>query len=187
MFASQRWAEAFVKSMGEDAEEAFAVFRIFVSWANKLPGAVFGTASSIQAERILKKAGEQVQPCSGAYEKVMRFIVLLIKKNCLRHSAVIIKEIQKSLDIKNNVLPVILESVYPPGDFEIKITDLIRERTGAEVRLEKKIKPELIGGYRLKIGDKVIDASILTQLTQMETALINMAAESMAANPIGEM
>lgn len=39
------------------------------------------------------------------------------------------------------------------------------------MELTGQVKEELIGGYRLRIGDEIIDASIRSQLQKMEACL----------------
>jgi len=176
MFLPRRWAEAFVNSLDENAEEAFGIFKILVQWINRLPGsqagsAVFGAAAAEQVNIILKKAGVKTG-ASESMEGASRFLTMLIGRNRLRYSPAIITEIQKILDVKNKKVRVILESVYPAGEQENEIKEIVRKRTGAgEVHLENKIRPELIGGFRLRINDEVIDASVLSRLRQMEEKL----------------
>ena len=171
MFTPQRWARAFINSMGNDAEEAFEFFRLLVSWTGKLPGAVAGTSSAAQALALIKKAGENAGIASESLEGASHFIFILIKKNCLRHSEEITSEIQKLLDAKKNILPVIFESAFPSGGFENELAEAIKKNTGAgEIRFRNVVRPELIGGCRLRIGDRLIDASVLSQLKQMENS-----------------
>jgi F-type H+-transporting ATPase subunit delta len=55
---------------------------------------------------------------------------------------------------------------------ELRITEAIKKRTGAlRIKLETQVNPELIGGYRLRIGDEIIDASVRSQLRRLESCL----------------
>jgi len=174
MSVSQRWAEAFVNSMGADAEEAFDALKIIIPWVKKCSGSndgytVFGMAAANQAGRIIKKAGEQSGDAGPVLDGVTRFITLMIEKKCFHYSDTVINDIQKLLDVKNNTVRVTLESAFPADESIDELTDAVRKRTHAnQVIIENTIRPELIGGGRLKIGDEVIDASVLSQLRQME-------------------
>jgi len=166
--------------MGADAEEAFGILVILLRWVNKLPGAVFGTASAAQLKTLIGKAGARAGAAgTESFECACGFAALLVKRNLLRHSASVISEIRKLLDSGNGIVHATLESassVFVPED---ELTSIIRERTGAnEVRLEKKIRPELVGGYRLRIGDKIIDASVLARLKQIENEMKNAVIET---------
>jgi F-type H+-transporting ATPase subunit delta len=66
-----------------------------------------------------------------------------------------------------------VESALPlDGELEAFISGEIRKRKMAgELKLEKRINAELIGGFRLRIGDEVIDASLRSQLQRMAADL----------------
>ena len=174
MFSPQRWAGAFIHTMGNDCEEAFAILKILNEWAKKLPGDISGTANAMQAEKAVRKAAEHLgikdsRPVEGA----LRFLVLIIRKGNLRYCDKIINEIDRQLDANKKTFTVILEYVFPPGkELEEQICETVKKRIGAaEVRIVKKPEPSLIGGFRLRIGDEVIDASVLSQLRKMEADL----------------
>lgn len=52
-----------------------------------------------------------------------------------------------------------------------KIVASLKKRMGREIKLESRIKKELLGGVVIRAGDKVIDGSALTRLGEMATAL----------------
>jgi F-type H+-transporting ATPase subunit delta len=51
------------------------------------------------------------------------------------------------------------------------LTKLLEKHTGRKVRARVDLDKELIGGVRVVIGDKVIDASVRAQLSALESAL----------------
>lgn len=175
MFVPQRWAAAFIDAMGGDAGEGFTVLRILSAWIQELPGAVFGSSAAKRLERFIAAGAEKT---GGAGEteilkKCSRFACLLVKKDLFKHIDPVLREIEKILNEQKGILPVIAESALPlDGELEAFIAGELKKRTGAaEVKLEKRIEPDLIGGLRLRIGDEVIDASLRGQLRQMATEL----------------
>jgi F-type H+-transporting ATPase subunit delta len=52
-----------------------------------------------------------------------------------------------------------------------ELTKLLEKHTGRMVRTRVDLDKELIGGVRVVIGDKVIDASVRAQLSALESAL----------------
>ena len=173
-FTPGRWAEAFVNTMGSDAEEALIIFKILRDWVNKLPGAVFGPSSSMQVKKIIGEAGARLGLSGSApLEGASQFIMLMVMKNIMRGSGDIITETERLLDKNKNMITVVLEYVFPPDkELEESISEIIKKQTGADgIRFIKKHEPALIGGYRLKMGDMVTDASVLFQLSNMEAAL----------------
>ncbi len=51
------------------------------------------------------------------------------------------------------------------------IADLVKQYTGGEVIVENMVKPDLIGGFVLTVGDRQVDASIAGRLNRLEKAL----------------
>jgi F-type H+-transporting ATPase subunit delta len=56
---------------------------------------------------------------------------------------------------------------------EKRIVDDLRNRLHLQPLLDKQIHPELIGGIVLRIGDRVFDGSIATQLKQLREQMLN--------------
>jgi len=52
-----------------------------------------------------------------------------------------------------------------------KIVSSLKKRLGREIKLTCKINKELLGGVVIRAGDKVIDGSARTRLSEMATAL----------------
>ena len=179
MFHPGYWAAAYLNSLekeGAGFEDSFAMLGILSSWAKSLPGEVFGCSAAQKIETLIRR-GVAEKKLSGGEEIAVRFLILMIKKNRFRYIDTVIDEIKRSLDNKNRVLSVSAEYALPPGgDFEFRIKEAVKKQTGAhEVKYSGKTRPELIGGYRLRIGDTVIDASILSRLSKLEDQLITGA------------
>lgn len=68
---------------------------------------------------------------------------------------------------------VVVESPFElPTAQQDKIVASLKKRMGREIKLECRIKKELLGGVVIRAGDKVIDGSALTRLGEMATALV---------------
>jgi F-type H+-transporting ATPase subunit delta len=50
---------------------------------------------------------------------------------------------------------------------EQQLSNALKAKLGREVRITSDIDPELIGGFRLRAGDMVIDGSVSGQLSQL--------------------
>jgi len=70
----------------------------------------------------------------------------------------------------------VIESVYALSDDELaSIDEIIKARTNlSKIMITNKINPELIGGIRVKVGTKVMDASIKNDLAQLEKQFIRV-------------
>jgi F-type H+-transporting ATPase subunit delta len=59
------------------------------------------------------------------------------------------------------------------GDLKQRLTDTLRGMLGGEPVVDITIRPELIGGLVLRVGDKVYDGSIATRLERLREYMIN--------------
>jgi F-type H+-transporting ATPase subunit delta len=69
---------------------------------------------------------------------------------------------------------VIVSSAEPLGAAaEERIAKEVRERLHLEPVLDKQVHPELIGGIVLRVGDRVFDGSIATQLAKLREKMLD--------------
>ncbi len=74
-------------------------------------------------------------------------------------------EAEKSVD-------VVAESAFElSAAQQDKIVSSMKKRMGREIKLTCKVNKELLGGVVIRAGDKVIDGSARTRLSEMATAL----------------
>ena len=197
MINPRSWANAFLNSLKDcQIEESFIkeslieesliddcieTLKALASSISSLGRDVFGSSAAAKLESLIREGVKQLEsPISS--EKalqplVVRFLILMVKKNTFRHFNLIMNEIEKILDKRRHIMRASIEycssgeNSFPIGeDFEMKLKEAIKIRMGAEkVILTKRQNPDLIGGYRLRIGDEVIDASIKSELRKLET------------------
>lgn len=71
-----------------------------------------------------------------------------------------------------NILDVTLTSASAVSeDQKTRLADSLKKRFGRQIRLNVTLDADLIGGARLKVGDRVIDGSVRTGLDKLATAL----------------
>ncbi|MCC3664301.1 F0F1 ATP synthase subunit delta [Staphylococcus haemolyticus] len=82
----------------------------------------------------------------------------------------IFKEFKRLYHEYHNEDSAIVESVYQLSDEELdRIKDLILKQTNlSQEHITTKINPELIGGFRVKVGTTVLDGSVKKDLEQIE-------------------
>jgi F-type H+-transporting ATPase subunit delta len=109
----------------------------------------------------------------SAMEYAIRFICLLVEKNCFRYIDSLLHKIEQELDEQKGILALSLEAADPlDSGFEKKLAQMIKERTGAAgVTMKTSVKPELLGGYRLRLGGFYVDASLKGQIEKMKSDL----------------
>lgn len=101
----------------------------------------------------------------------LKNILMILANN--RHLVLInsiFKEFKSLYNEYHNEDSAIVESVYQLSDEELdRIKDLILKQTNlSQVHITTKINPELIGGFRVKVGTTVLDGSVKKDLEQIE-------------------
>jgi ATP synthase F1 delta subunit len=170
MFKSKQWASAFLNSIEKEGGDIEDSVKIIKALANSLPDTVSGRADAIRLEPLVRSA---ISETKQGQETAIRFFLLMVKKNVICHVDSIIGEIKKTLDNRSGTVKVIAEYAFEPEkNFISEIKESIKKQTGAtSVELTGQINTDLIGGYRLKIDDQIIDASVRRQLLEMEAYL----------------
>jgi len=186
MFAGRAWAEALTNTLEREGckiEEGIEALGIFAPRVSSLRGIAFGSSAAEKLEALFREGLKKAGVSSPAYETALRFIVLMVRKNKFRHIDSVLAEAKKILDVKNRIVRAVVEYAAAPGEDaagaksakfmdESRIKELIKKRSGAVgVEMVVRNNQELLGGYRLRIGDEVIDASVRSQLKKLGNSL----------------
>lgn len=112
----------------------------------------------------------------GKIEDLSLNFIQLVNKNS-RESilALVAKSFNDLYKAHNNILDVELVSAVSLEDAtKSKILDKIKaENNGAQINLIEKIDESVLGGFIIKIGDKQLDASVASQLSNLKNILLN--------------
>lgn len=74
-------------------------------------------------------------------------------------------------------LTAIVQSAVPLNPAHLtRLRDEFKRRTGKEVDFDIRVKPELLGGMILQVGDKKVDASLSRKLRKLSDALLERAS-----------
>lgn len=118
---------------------------------------------------ILKKLFE-----GKLHPVTMSFFEIIARKNREEVLYAAAKEFEHLYEEAKGIQRAVLTSAVPvTAEIRQKAIDLVKAATGREVKLEEKIKPELIGGFTITYDDdKQIDASVRTKLKVLETEFL---------------
>lgn len=110
---------------------------------------------------VITKILDKVAPCA----MVRNFCLLLADKNRLSFLPEINASYGTLLDSAQGVLRGKLVTAVKLSDVVQKnVVDKLQRESGQKVVLDYEVDQEIIGGLMLKIGDKILDASIRAQL-----------------------
>ena len=165
------------------AEAAFALARD----ANALPAwsQMLRLASAVVADPKVAQALDNPVLDSGAKETLLlsicgdklaaegrSFIRVLIESDRISVLPQIQQMFESLKDAADGVAKAPIETACPFEGHELpELTAALEKRFGRKIEATVSVKPELIGGARVTVGDTVIDASVQEQLRAMAAQL----------------
>lgn len=122
--------------------------------------------------RTLKAVLEKIQ----ARGPVVKFLEYLIRKNRFRY----LEEISRAFStLMDEFLGIITVPINTARELSREEQEALGRRlesaTGQKVRMQWSVNPSLIGGIVIRVGEAVVDGSILGQLQAIRRALISPA------------
>ncbi len=144
-------------------------------------------ASNPELMRLLSSRMISAQERQGVIERiftgrvsetVLNFLRVVNQKDRMDVLPAIIREFGRLLDERHGVVEV---DAYVANRLDEAQTKRVSEGIGAalgrNVLLHQYVDPELIGGLKIRVGDRLIDGSVATQLKLMREQLIAAGRE----------
>jgi F-type H+-transporting ATPase subunit delta len=118
-------------------------------------------------DTIVKVFGPQLS------DYVRNFLLLLVDKRRETALAAIVKEYRRLANEARNIAEAEVTTAMPlaEGDKQALAAKLSAV-TGKKVVLNTRVNDRIVGGVVVKIGDKLIDGSVVRQLETLKTALL---------------
>ncbi|OGU34573.1 MAG: ATP synthase F1 subunit delta [Ignavibacteria bacterium GWB2_35_6b] len=146
--------------VSEDAEFIFNTFFSSKELRKILANPVIESAKkkSIIEEVFLNKISSET----------MSFILFVVNKGRENYIYSIMKRFMELRDKKLGYVNIEISSASELTEEQKKeLTDKLKNYTGKQVRLKYKIDSSILGGFVARIGDTIMDASILQQLKSL--------------------
>ncbi len=99
----------------------------------------------------------------------LAFINIIIHKRRETYLREIAEYVVKLYDQHEGIVKAelyVASAINPTLEKEILM--MVKKQIGQDIKMSVHLKPELIGGYLLKIGDKQIDASLAKQIKRLK-------------------
>lgn len=124
--------------------------------------------SDSQFFEVFESIAGQDQP-----EEVKNLLRVVIQNGRVEALPEIARQFRILKNESEGVADALIETAFPLGDAELKelLDALAKKFPGVKLHPVVSVKKELIGGVRVHVGDKLLDASIRARLSQMKTAL----------------
>jgi len=102
-----------------------------------------------------------------------RFIALLTRKGRAGDLTAIVDAFFQLLDQQQNIVSATITTAISLGDEQKKaIENRLHQLSGKNIRATYAVDPTIVGGFRARFGDTMIDASVRHQLDRMYETLV---------------
>ena len=104
----------------------------------------------------------------------LSFLKLILDKRREGYLKSIIEEFTEMADESRNITKADLYSAQEVPDEEVKtLAEMLSASTGKTVQLKQTVDESLLGGIKLRVGDRIIDASAAKKLELLREQLRN--------------
>lgn len=115
-------------------------------------------------------AGAAAEPVGGQLDNL---VGLLVERRRVALLAAVAREYRRLLDRQRGVVAAVVTSAAPlTADETAAVQARVEAMTGATVSLRSEVDPALIGGLTVRIGDRLLDASIQGRLERLRSQLL---------------
>jgi F-type H+-transporting ATPase subunit delta len=112
----------------------------------------------------------------GGNERFLNFLELLAERHRLPATFRIRRSFDELWREEHKMLPVEVTSAIELDDGLVRsIGERIQERTGRRIELTSRVDPNIIGGLVLRVGNKVLDASVQGRLQRLRKQIVRAA------------
>ncbi len=171
---ARRYAKALVQIAAEESAvekfhgELARIEKLFADCpelGSLLSNPAYGIEAKLEA---LREVADKLQ----LSETIRNFLLLLQERNRVGCLAQIISCYSVLADELSGVLRPVVTTALPLDEGRVaEIKAALEKSTGKKIILQVEVEPSLIGGIVTRIGDKVLDGSVKTQLVRIEDIL----------------
>lgn len=125
------------------------------------------------AQSARKKVLVALAASKGMPKTVQDFLAVVVDHNRSRYLANIAVEYHRLLQIRMGVVQAEITTASPLSpELQQRTQSALEKQSGRRVQLTCKVEPGLLGGAVTKIGSKIIDGSLKTQLAQLRQQMV---------------
>jgi len=176
--ATTRAAHRYAKALIEIAQEQGS-FDVVVEDVQTLRAAIAGSTDlrNLLATPIIENHTKERllrEIFSGKIGTVAdRFVTLLALKGRAVDLPAVLQAFQRLLDQERNIVVATITTAVELDDAQrARLEERIKQMSGHGVRAEYRVDPSLVGGFRARFEDRMIDASVRHQLERLRETLV---------------
>lgn len=137
--------------------------------------------STLEHPRV--KAGEKLQALRGFLGQKLsstmeNFLMLLIMKKRIKHLKAVADHFERlCYEMRGKAIARVLTAMPLGAAQKETLAQKLGQMFGMTVELKEEVKPGLIGGMMIYLGDQRMDGSVLGQLEKMKQRLLKVEIE----------
>jgi len=164
------YAEALFKAAGGNAAALSAEVASLAAVAGNEQLRQFADSPKVSVEQVFGVVSGVVQAAlSGPAQNFLRAV---LENGRLAALPEIAQQFHALVNAQGGVSDAVIESAFPIDAAQLgEVVGTLEKRFGRKLNASVQIKPELIGGIRVVVGDEVLDTSVAARLQQMKAAL----------------
>jgi F-type H+-transporting ATPase subunit delta len=158
------------QASGENLETWLAAAEALAALASHPQVAEVVADPKLNDEQVFELlSGMSATPLTPAGVNFLKLVIANQRIAVLPEVAAQFRELKNEAE---GVADCVIESAFPIGEDEVNaLVAALAQRFGRRLRPAVQVIPELIGGVRVIVGDRVLDGSVRAQLNQMQSAL----------------
>jgi F-type H+-transporting ATPase subunit delta len=166
------YAEALFKAIGpQDAQAVSQQVNALASVATDPQVRQFADNPKVSSAQVFELLTSVVKVFLGDGAK--NLLRAVIDNGRLAALPEIASQYQSLVNASSGVSDALIESAFPIDAAKLdEVQAALEKRFGRKLNATVVVKPELIGGVRVVVGDEVLDTSVAARLQQMKTALV---------------
>ena len=124
-----------------------------------------------EASADAQSAKQKEEQGEDLYKRFLWLVLKHERESLMRVIILVYRDLYRDYHKIDHVL--FETAVEIPKSLQAKVAERVKAKTGREVELETGVRPELIGGFCILVGDKMYDYSYRTKLQNIRKALWN--------------
>lgn len=168
--ASIRYAKALLQALGTQGELDRLLPRIEAIAA--LDASVVGMLSDHRIPRATREKALTAALGNPAGSSVFgRLVPLLSAHRRMGEISEIFRHLLREVERRRGLVRGTVEVSHPVSQEWVRKLAADLSRDGTQVELQVEVVPALIGGYRVRLEDRIIDASVKSELIRIQKSL----------------
>jgi len=167
---AHRYAQALLAAEGGDAPEVRAAFAELMAAYEEEPG----LRTAIESPRVRTADKEHVlgRLLPQAPKTFGNFLRLLLERGREAEIPAIFDVYRDLWDARAHVAEALVETALPLSPAELKrLQSSLEERFGQRLRVLPRVNAEVLGGVRVRVGDRLLDDTVATRIRRVRRLL----------------